>query len=67
MELSAAGVGCIMFHVCLSGLVNGPDYLVTVGTPNSKIETPNVKKRHRRAKSGTNKVDANQDAGRQPA
>jgi len=25
------------------------------GSPNSKIETPNVKKRHRRAKSGTNK------------
>ena len=25
------------------------------GSPNSKIETPNVKKRHKRAKSGTNK------------
>ena len=34
------------------------------GTPNSKVETPNVKKRHRRAKSGTNKnLDPGQDGG----
>ena len=33
-------------------------------TPNSKVETPNVKKRHRRAKSGTNKnLDPGQDGG----
>ena len=32
-------------------------------TPNSKAETPNVKKRHRRAKSGTNKTEPGQDGG----
>ena len=31
--------------------------------PNSKAETPNVKKRHRRAKSGTNKTEPGQDGG----
>ena len=33
----------------------------TDGSPSSKIETPNVKKRHKRAKSGTNKNTERED------
>ncbi|CAH1776179.1 unnamed protein product [Owenia fusiformis] len=40
-----------------SGVFNGPEYT----SANSKIETPNVKKRHRRAKSSTSKNIDNGD------
>jgi hypothetical protein len=32
-------------------------------TPGSKIETPNVKKRHKRAKSSAKNLDNSQEAG----
>ena len=35
----------------------------SINTPGSKIETPNVKKRHRRAKSGAKTLDG-QDPGK---
>ncbi|KAK2145956.1 hypothetical protein LSH36_644g01080 [Paralvinella palmiformis] len=43
-----------------AGFVNGSD-VFTSSNPASRIETPNVKKRHRRAKSGAKNLDTSQD------
>ena len=43
-----------------TGLVDGLDVFALIN-PASRIETPNVKKRHRRAKSGAKNLDTSQD------
>ena len=49
-----------LFHF-LSGIFNGEMFA------GKQIETPNVKKRHRRAKSGTKNLDPGQDGGKRDA
>ena len=51
----------VMFDLWMfAGFINGSDVFMPTN-PASRIETPNVKKRHRRAKSGAKNLDTSQD------